>query len=84
MKLFWDKVDKRGDNECWPWKDACDPMGYPRYSNGPYVGLDIMAHRSAWILVNGPIPEGYRFKHSCGVRNCCNPAHLVSWRVKRG
>ena len=35
-----------------------------------------IAHRVAWELVNGPIPDGLEVAHKCDVRNCCNPDHL--------
>lgn len=34
------------------------------------------AHRVAWILERGEIPKGLWVRHRCGVRTCCNVAHL--------
>jgi hypothetical protein len=37
------------------------------------------AHRIAWELVNGPIPDGAEICHNCpdgDQPGCCNPAHL--------
>lgn len=34
------------------------------------------AHRVAYRLYVGPIPEGQEIDHLCRVRWCCNPAHL--------
>lgn len=34
------------------------------------------AHRVAYILTKGDIPDGLLILHSCGNRRCCNPAHL--------
>jgi len=28
---FWDKVDKRGPDECWPWLANIEPTGYGTY-----------------------------------------------------
>lgn len=35
-----------------------------------------MAHRVAYELWVGPIPEGMELDHRCKVRACINPAHL--------
>lgn len=71
---FWERVDRSG--ECWPWVRYCNTDGYGHvYYEGRIWG----AHRVAWILTNGPIPEGMRVLHNCpGGDNpaCCNPAHL--------
>lgn len=34
------------------------------------------ANRAAWVLVNGPIPDGMLVCHHCDNPPCCNPAHL--------
>lgn len=67
---FWAKVDKSGD--CWLWQGA---------TNGKYGRLrrDLVwhyAHRFAYELERGPIPEGMTIDHLCREKLCCNPAHL--------
>jgi hypothetical protein len=41
------------------------------------------AHRVAWELEHGPVPDGLTLDHRCCVRHCVNPAHLepVSHKV---
>jgi len=34
------------------------------------------AHRFAWTLYRGPIPEGMHVLHHCDVPPCVNPEHL--------
>lgn len=39
-------------------------------------GKNRRAHRVAFELLVGPIPEGQTLDHLCRVRACVNPAHL--------
>jgi HNH endonuclease len=41
-----------------------------------YGALMITAHRLAWEMANGPIPEGMLVLHKCDNPRCCNPDHL--------
>lgn len=41
-----------------------------------YKGAPWQAHRLAFTLVKGPIPEGMKVLHSCDVGRCVNPDHL--------
>jgi hypothetical protein len=68
---FWSRVDKSG--ACWLWTLSRHDFGYgqvvvKRRPRG--------AHRVAWELMNGPIPEGMSVLHRCDNPPCCNPAHL--------
>lgn len=70
---FWEKVKKRGPDECWEWSAGKNAQGYGKIRiNGCPEG----AHRVAWSLVNGPIPEGKIVMHKCDNPSCCNIAHL--------
>jgi hypothetical protein len=71
---FWEKVDKRGPDECWEWQGARNEHGYGWF--GPTHGEGAKAHRVAWELTNGPIPEGLCALHHCDNPPCCNPGHL--------
>jgi len=70
---FWEKVDIRGPNECWPWTAYTNDMGYGMIK---HKGRALRAHRVAWELTYGPIPEGMFVCHHCDNPLCCNPAHL--------
>ena len=69
---FWEKVDKRGPDECWPWKAHRHDSGYGRISMGGRRGKIEGAHRVAWLLEHGSIPEGMDVLHKCDNPPCCN------------
>lgn len=77
-------IDKSGGPEaCWPW------TGRNRHQFGYGViwdkrlGRAEEAHRVAWRLANGPIPDGHFVLHNCDNPPCCNPAHLYTGTQKQ-
>lgn len=77
LARFWAKVDRRADDECWPWLGQIDRDGYGRMS---YQSKKQPAARVAYLLLVGPIPDGLQIDHvharGCRRRDCVNPAHL--------
>jgi hypothetical protein len=83
---FWERIDASGGPDaCWPWTGPTH-RGYG-VANGP-GRRTLRAHRYAYRLAVGPIPEGAQIDHtchngtgclggpSCPHRRCCNPRHL--------
>lgn len=70
---FWDKVDRRGPDECWEWAAYLHPYGYGIIMMD---GFPRRAHRVAYELLVGEIPEDLVLDHLCRNRSCVNPAHL--------
>ncbi len=71
---FWEKVDQRGDG-CREWMAHRTARGYGVFVetvNG--TTFHRAAHRVAWRLVYGTIPEGLIVCHSCDNPPCC---HLI-------
>lgn len=81
---FWEKVDRRGFDECWLWlPKARHRFGYGTFHLNPgeleaektrYVG----AHQVAFRLIHGYWPAPCAL-HGCDNPPCCNalnPAHI--------
>lgn len=73
IEAFWKNVDKKGEDECWNWIGPKVPSGY---GVGCVMGKRGYAHRIAYKLVKGEIPDGFNVCHSCDNPSCCNPNHL--------
>lgn len=70
---FWAKVERSGPQDCWTWT-GCLTNGYGQFWT--HGSQRVRAHRFAYELLVGPIPEGLQIDHLCRVPACVNPAHL--------
>lgn len=68
-EVFWSFVDKSGD--CWLWTGStATKTGYGK------AGRRGNAHRVAYELIKGPVPDDKQLDHLCRERLCVNPDHL--------
>ena len=73
--MFWDHVEMQDDG-CWIWTGAKHRHGYGACAKGRTKEYSNIAHRRAYQMVVGPIPEGLVIDHLCRVPACVNPSHL--------
>jgi hypothetical protein len=79
---FWAKVDRDGPipahrpelGPCWVWIGQ-HARGYGSFKPSK-TSRTYLAHRVAYQLYGGVIPEGYDLHHNCDNPPCVNPAHL--------
>jgi hypothetical protein len=70
---FWASCPKGAPDSCWEWKGHRQPKGYGSIHQSHKVH---MAHRIAYEIHFGPIPDNTQVLHKCDNPPCCNPNHL--------
>lgn len=72
-KRFWEKVDRKGKEECWEWQKDQTDYGYGRMSVDNQVFL---ANRLSYIINHEEHPGEEFVLHKCDNPPCVNPHHL--------
>lgn len=70
---FWAQVEILDQDDCWEWQGLRNRKGYGQLW---FIDQTIAAHRAAWILTHGPIPDGLWVLHKCDNPPCTNINHL--------
>lgn len=73
QERFWSKVNITDLFSCWEW------TGYKNIQGYGIIGINgklIKAHRVAWELIYGPIPENICVLHKCDNPSCVYIGHL--------
>lgn len=77
---FWSRVERHLEG-CWLWVGRRDSAGYGVIGvggGGAHTWYTERAHRVAWLLAYGTIPEGLIVRHRvCDNPPCCRPDHLA-------
>jgi hypothetical protein len=87
LERFNAKWTGEPNSGCWLWLAGLNRTGYGQFYAYKALGTNL-AHRVAWLLLRGPVPDGLQLDHKCRVRSCVNPDHLelvtASENARRG
>lgn len=69
------RCESREPEECWNFIGSSNKKGWHGQFHND-AGKNELAHRAAWRLFVGPIPDGMQVLHKCDNPVCLNPKHL--------
>ena len=86
QRRFWANVDPTGNGgrytyngeACWIWQGYIRKDGYGGYT--PKHARPRLAHRIAYELAHGPVPQGLELDHECRNKACVLHVRAVTHR----
>jgi hypothetical protein len=72
-RRFWNMTTRNPITACWEYTGTINHDGYGQFQT---AGSSWMAHRIAYALHHGAVPEGLVIDHLCRNRKCVRPTHL--------
>lgn len=76
IERFWAKLDMPSIG-CWNWTASLNAKGYGQFfCKRRGKSKSFRAHRLAYQLSVGDIPEGMSIDHMCHNKSCARPSHL--------
>jgi hypothetical protein len=73
VERFFEKT-RYDSSGCLLWIGALQSQGYGSFGNGN--GSSMLAHRFAWELAHGAIPDDLTVDHLCVTKRCVDAAHM--------
>jgi hypothetical protein len=75
IERFMKRVNKT--DTCWLWTGSTQKNGYGSLSSQEISWGTRYAHRWSYMYHKGKITDNQMVRHTCDIKNCVNPAHLI-------